>query len=265
MNKTLFLKEFKSNYKIILIFMAVLTMYSSMIVAMFDPKLGESLKMMEQSMSDLFNAFGMGNSATTLIEFVGNYLYGFIVIVFPMVFIILMVNRLISRYIDKGSLAYLLATPNKRSRISITQGIFLAFALLLLVIYISVLVILVSQILFPNDLDVSSFLLLNIGLYGLLLFLSSICFLSACFFQEARFSTGVGAGILIASVLLQMVSQVGDKFEFLKYATPLTLFDVNGILASHQEAFVKVGVLYIVAIILYFIAIKLFKRRDFSI
>ncbi|MFW5631406.1 hypothetical protein [Acetivibrio ethanolgignens] len=57
MNRILFLKECKSNYKLLLIFMAVLTMYGSMIVAMFDPRLGESLAMMAESMPDTCMVF----------------------------------------------------------------------------------------------------------------------------------------------------------------------------------------------------------------
>ena len=41
-NTTLLKKEFKSNYILLLIFLAVLSMYSCMIIAMFDPKLGDS-------------------------------------------------------------------------------------------------------------------------------------------------------------------------------------------------------------------------------
>lgn len=45
-NKTLFLKEWKTNWKMLVLFAAILTLYGAMIVSMFDPKLGESLKMM---------------------------------------------------------------------------------------------------------------------------------------------------------------------------------------------------------------------------
>ena len=38
-NTTLLKKEFKSNYILLLIFLAVLSMYSCMIIAMFDPAL----------------------------------------------------------------------------------------------------------------------------------------------------------------------------------------------------------------------------------
>ena len=82
-NFTLLKKEIKSNYKILLIFIGVLTLYSSMIISMFDPKLGESLKQMAESMPGLFSAFKMSDPGSTMIEFISNYLYGFLFIVFP--------------------------------------------------------------------------------------------------------------------------------------------------------------------------------------
>ena len=83
LNKTLFRKELKSNYIMLLIFLGVLSMYSYMITLMFDPKLGDSLNTMAESMPELFAAFGMADAGTTLLEFVTNYLYGMLFIAFP--------------------------------------------------------------------------------------------------------------------------------------------------------------------------------------
>lgn len=80
LNATLLKRGIKANYKILLIFMAVLTLYSSMIVAMFDPALGESLNAMAQSMPQIFAAFGMLHAGVTLIDFMVNYLYGFLLV-----------------------------------------------------------------------------------------------------------------------------------------------------------------------------------------
>ena len=112
-NKTLFAREVRSSYKLLLIFLAVLTLYGSMIVAMFDPKLGDSLNLMAESMPEIFAAFGMLDVGATLTQFIVNYLYGFLLIAFPLVFIVLLSNRLVARYVDRGSMAYLLATPNR--------------------------------------------------------------------------------------------------------------------------------------------------------
>ena len=42
----------------------------------------------------------------------------------------------------------------------------------------------------------------------------------------------VGGGLNILFFLMQMISQVGDKFEFLKNVNPLTLFDYYGLAAG---------------------------------
>ena len=67
---TLYCREMKANFILFLIFAGVLTMYSVMIVMMFDPKLGDSLRMMAESMPEIFAAFGMADVGTTLLEFV---------------------------------------------------------------------------------------------------------------------------------------------------------------------------------------------------
>ena len=99
---TLLKKEFKANLLILIIFMALLSMYSVIIVAMYDPKLGESMNMLAKSMPEIFSAFGMSNPGTTLLDLITNYLYGFILIAIPFVFTIIMCQRLVARYIDKG-------------------------------------------------------------------------------------------------------------------------------------------------------------------
>ena len=59
MNATLFRKEIKSNWILLVIFLGVLSVYSVMITMMFDPRLGDSLRMMADSMPQMFAAFGM--------------------------------------------------------------------------------------------------------------------------------------------------------------------------------------------------------------
>ena len=52
----------------------------------------------------------------------------------------------------------------------------------------------------------------------------------ACSFNELKFSIGLGAGLGMAFFLVQMLSQVSDDIEFLKYLTPLTLFNPENII-----------------------------------
>ncbi|WP_148412009.1 ABC transporter permease subunit [Murimonas intestini] len=262
---TLFKREIRANYILLIIFMGVLTMYSAMIVAMYGPGMGDGLKSMAESMPEIFAAAGMLNVGTTLLEFVVGYLYGILLVAFPGVFIIILANRLVARYVDQGSMAYLLATPNKRTKIAVTQALAMAAGIFVLIAYVAVLIIVVSQIMFPGELDMGKFFLVNVALFGMHLFFGGVCFLASCLFNESRLSYGTGAGIVIASILIQMISQVGDKFENLKYITPLTLFDPRGIIAGDTGALVQCVILYAAGLVMIAAGIVIFKRKDMSI
>ncbi|MDC7286318.1 ABC transporter permease subunit [Blautia schinkii] len=262
MNTTLFKKEMKSNWVLLIIFMAVLSMYAVMIVMMFDPKMGDSLRMMAESMPQIFAAFGMLNVGVTLLDFVSSYLYGMLFIAFPAVYIIILANRLVVKYVDNGSMAYLLAVPEKRRKIVTTQGIFLVASLAVMVLYITCLILGTEQILFPGELDTAAFIRVNVGLLGLLVFLAGVCFCASCLFNESKTSTGIGTAVVVYAVLVQMISRVGDKFDYLKYATPLTLFDVDGLSAGDGKAWLMCSVLYAVGIMLMLVGIGRFSRRN---
>ena len=259
---TLLKKEFKANLLILIIFMALLSMYSVIIVAMYDPKLGESMNMLAKSMPEIFSAFGMSNPGTTLLDLITNCLYGFILIAIPFVFTIIMCQRLVARYIDKGSMAYLLATPRSRFSVIITQLIVLLGGLLILVVYVTGLILMSGQIMFDELIPLKELLTLNLGLYALHAFLATMCFLFACSFNETKFSIGIGAGLGLVFILIQMLSQIGDKMDFLKYLTPLTLFDATGLTGFDSMALINIVILFVAAILMAIIACRIFQKRD---
>lgn len=265
MSTTLFKKEFKNNLLLLGIFCLVLTLYITMIISMFDPALSKSIEAMRESMPEIFALVGMSAPGVTLLDFIVNYLFGFLFKLFPMIFFFILVNRMLIRYIDRGTMAYLLATPNSRIKIVGTQALSICFELFLLLAYICLLVIIISEFMFPGALDLPLFLFTIVGLFGLLLFMSSIAFLCGCIFHEASKALGIGIGINILFLLIQMISQVGEKFEWLKYATPLTLYDPIGIAANDSKSFVLVLPLYICAIAFYSLGLFIFQKKDLCI
>ena len=88
---------------------AVVVLYAGVIIGMYDPALGESLALMRDAMPELFAAFGMADQGTTLLEFMANYLYGFLLVALPLVLVAVLASRLVVRHIERGSISYLLA------------------------------------------------------------------------------------------------------------------------------------------------------------
>ena len=176
-----------------------------------------------------------------------------------------MCYKLVAKYIDKGSMAYLLNTHYSRTQIILTQFIVLLVGLLILICYATGLIIFVSNLMFTGEMEIAKFLLINLGLLVLEIFLSSLCFLFACLFNELKFSIGLGAGLGMFFFLIQMLSQVSDDIEFLKYFTPLTLFSPENIIKYDTGSFMCLGVLLISAVLFLVIAMEKFKKRDLSL
>lgn len=261
-NKTLFKYGIKSSYRLLLIFLAVLTIYSAMIVTMFDPRLGESLDLMAQSMPEIFAAFGMKDAGATLTEFISNYLYGFLFVALPLVLILILANRLVASPVDKGSMAHIISTPNRRSKIIFTQMSIMLLCTIAMVVYVTLLCIIICSLTFKGQLDIAAFLRLNAGLLGILIFLSGLCFACSCIFNSTKYALGIGSAACIAFLLIQMVSQVGDKFEWLKYCTPLTLFSPDKILAGDAFSAVSALILYVSGGIFYAVGAAVFCKKD---
>ena len=265
MNSTLFSKEFRASLPITGIIAAVLALYIACVVAMYDPELNKSLNDMMASMPDLFAAFGMATQTTTLVDFLINYLYGLLLTVMPFVLILLIVNRLMVRYVDRGTMAYLLATPNSRTRIATTLAGVLIAALAVLLAITAVMELGCGEAMFPGELDLEALARVNAGLFALWLFLGGMCFLSACLFSNAGRALWVGGGLGVLFFLMQMMAQLGEDLEFLDAVNPLTLFDAYGLAAGEASATGGAVALAVAGIALLSIAVAVFARRDLSI
>ena len=135
MDFALFKREMKGSVKLLVIFGAIITMYVSIIINMYDPEMMKMLDGFVEIMPELMAAVGMTANAASLLGFMVSYLYGFILLIFPMLFCILRGNALIAKYVDKGSMALLIAAPVKRRTIAMTQMTVLVSGILLLLFY----------------------------------------------------------------------------------------------------------------------------------
>ncbi len=264
-NVALYKRGMQGSWKMLVIFAAVLTMYFTIIVTMFDPELGSALDELAAAMPQLMAMVGMNPADTTLVGFMSAYLYGFIMLVFPMVFSILCANRLIAQQVDRGSMAYLLAAPVKRSSVAFTQMKVLAGGIFALVAYATVLGVVSCEAFFPGELEIGKFLLLNVGVLCLQLFIGGICFFCSCVFSSTKYSVGFGAGVPALAFVIQMLANAGPALDGAKYATFFTLFDPNGVTAGEAGALWGMAVLFAGALLLFGGAIAVFSKKDLHI
>lgn len=264
-NWTLYKRGVQGSLRMLIIFAAVITMYFTVIISMFDPALGSALDEFAKAMPELMAMVGMNPASAELVSFLEAYLYGFIMLVFPMIFSILSANKLIARHVDRGSMTYLLAAPVKRQTVVFTQMKVMGTGIFVLVLYATLLGIVNCEISFPGELDIGKFILLNAGVLCLHLFIGGICFLCSCIFNDSKYAVGVGAGIPALGFILQMMANAGKELENVKYATFFTLFDSDGIIAGELGGVWGMLALFAGAIVLFSSAIVIFSKKDLHI
>lgn len=264
-SKPLFKATTKQNYIVFLIILAVLMLYLPTIISLYNPENQDALnEMMKMLPKEMISAMGFSDSGNTLLSFIASYFYGFLILLLPMIYAIIVANRSIASHVDKGSMAYLLSTPNTRTKIARTQALYILVSITMLISMVTLAGILVCQIMFPGDLDIRGFLLLNLGTVLLYYAITGIGFFASCLFDESKNSLAVGAGLPVAFLVLQMISNVGDTTSFFKYFTLYTLFNPAKI-ASGEGYAVSFIVLATLAIVMYVAGILTFKKKNLPI
>lgn len=264
-NTALFKEEWKANYKILIIFMLILTMYTTIMITMFNPELGSALDEFAKVMPDVMAMAGMSGSTATLVSFLSTYLYGFIMIAFPLIFIMVLSTRLIVSKVEQGFMGYLLSSGSDRGKVLRTQIAVLLSHILVLVNYVILLGVTCGAMMYPGDLDIQAYVILNVGALVLYFAFAGIGFMFSCIFNETKNATIFGAGLPIIFILIQMLSNMKGDLENFKYATILTLFDRDGLIVGNADAFMMLGVLVCIGAICFGVGYIVFKRKDMSL
>lgn len=267
MSWTLLRATTKSNWVITAIFAAIMLMYLSVMISMFDPESMEKLiAMMEAMPRDLMSAMGVTGIGTDLVSFIGNFFYKLIAILFPTIYCIIVANRLVARHVDSGSMAYLLSTPNSRVSIVATQAVYLIASITTLFGFTAASGILISQAMFPGLLDIGGFLLLN--LIAMLIFyaISGICFFFSCMFDDSKYALALGSAVPILFFITNMLGNITNSHAWLGRISLFALMNPDRILAG-DSSFIAAGILITLAIAMafYVSGIILFNKRSLSL
>ncbi len=264
MIKALLKHDVKSNWFLFIVMLSIMLMYMSVISMMYDPASMDAMNDLLSAMPrQLISAMGFDDLGSTLTEFMASYYYGFIILMFPMIYCMMMSGRLISKYVDRGSMAYLLACPKRRSDIAFTQALFTILSLLLLFGVVTLGGFVFCEASFPGLLELDKYVKLNYNAFFLFLAISGICFLCSCSFDEAKVSSALGTGIPLGFYVVHMLANVGDRLAWLRNLTIFSLYDADKIMGGSSVALQGV-VLIAIAIAAYVSGIMIFSRRNLA-
>ncbi len=262
----LFKYNIKTNRFLWFLLLAVMFMYYTIIISMYDPENIEALtKMLELFPKELMDAMGFSQFGTTLLTFIVGYIYGFLIFLFPLILTVVINHKLVASMVDKGSMAYLLSAPFSRIRVALTQAISGLVLITSFFILTTLSAVLVSELMFAGELDVSMFIKIN--LYTIVLYwaISSIVFFGSAIADDSKISLGIGVGVPVFFLVVQMLSGVGEDFKWLENLTMYTLFNPDKMIEG--DGFIWLGMFSLIAIalVLYSAGIWIFNRKNLYI
>jgi ABC-2 type transport system permease protein len=260
MNLTLLNTMFKKNRTLLIIFFGVLTMYMTVMISMYDPNEMEALESMIKLLpEDMAKAMGFATLVPELTGYLASWLYGLLMFGFPMVYCIILGNRLVARMVDNGSFAYLLSTPNSRSRIIVTQGVYALASVALLFAALFAVGVAASEAMVPGALNVGAFLRLNITTMLVNMTVMMITFFFSCLFSESKSAVSFGAGIPITFLLMNMLGGASQDAGILKRLSIYGIYDPVELVQNGRMW--GINLFYIAVIAVLFVASVLIFRQ----
>ena len=134
--KPLFKQTLKANCKLWLIFTIIMTVFSTLMVVIYNPGTMAGLTDMlkDSPMGDLIG--GQLAGMTSLLGTLANNFDGMMGVILPTIYIIITANKLVAAQVDNGSMAYTLSTPIKRSKVIATQALYLISSLVAMILVV---------------------------------------------------------------------------------------------------------------------------------
>lgn len=252
-----FLQTTKSNFKFLCAFTFVLCIFLTVMTNLFTP---QTVSEMQSAVKGTV-ASNILTGDGTLISFMSNSFYTLMAIVFPMVYSIMVGNRMIAEKVDKGNMAGFLSTPVTRSKIVLSSALYFILSLAVMWGISSAVGIAAAEAFQPGELDVDKFLMMNLGAFLYHLTISSICFCSSCVFNTSKNSLIFGAGIPLCFFVISLFIKLSDSLDFLRYFTLNTLYDTQKIIdgSGYEGGFAAMTVM---SVVLYAAGITVFRKKD---
>jgi ABC-2 type transport system permease protein len=186
--------------------------------------------------------------------------FSMIGILLPLIYIVVVSNKIISKEVDNGSMAFTLTTPIGRTRLFFSRLIFLFVSIVVMFAVITLGGLAAASTL-SIDFDSGTMINLMMSLLFLELAFSGITILMSSIFNKSSLSIGIGAGLTLGMFLLSTIASLATDLEPLKYLSLVQFYDVNGII-NQSESQMNIIVLGVVFVSLSSIGIQVFRKKN---
>lgn len=209
------------------LFLVVFLVYPSIVNS-------ENMQMMDEMMKifpeEMLKAFNMDiSSIDSAFGWLKTEGFVFVLLITGIYSGLLGSNILLKEESDK-TIEYLNSVPVTRKKIVITK-------ILCGILYITLMVVVIGIFNFiglslSGDFDRKSYILLSITPMLSSIVIFGVCIFLSTFTHKTKKTMGISLGIVFASYFLNIISEMGESTEFLKYISIFTLADIRNVIIN---------------------------------
>lgn len=231
----MFKREMKINLKSFIIWTSIL-IGLFLVVFLVYPSIvnSENMEMMDEMMKmfpeEMLKAFNMDiSSIDSAFGWLKTEGFVFVLLITGIYSGILGSNILLKEESDK-TIEYLNSMPVTRKKI-------VGNKILCGLLYIALMVLIVGIFNFiglslSGDFDRKTYILLSITPVFSSIVIFSVCLFLSTFTHKTKKTIGISLGLVFASYFLNVLSEIGESTEFLKYISIFTLADIRNVITS---------------------------------
>ncbi len=201
--------------------------------------------------------------------------YPVVAVLLPLVYVVIVGNKLFASQIDNGSMAFVLSTPIKRSKIAITQMFFLITSLVAMFLFTSVVDVTLTLII-DNSLAVDKILLLNLGLLLFSLAMGSLTYMFSSIFNYSKYSLSFGGGFALLFFISKILGLFGsdlfmnmgvgiEPMDFFNKITMISLYNTTSILDDSTDFIIQFIVLGVISIVCFVTGAIWLTKKDIPV
>ena len=231
----MFKRELKINLKSFIIwtsiliglFLVVFLVYPSIVNSANMEMIDEMMKMFPEEMLKAFNMdISTIDSAFGWLKTEG---FVFVLLITGVYSGILGSNILLKEESDK-TIEYLNSVPVTRKNIVLNKILCGLFYIILMIVIIGIFNFIGLSL--SGEFDRKSYILLSITPLFSSIVIFAICLFLSTFTHKTKKTLGISLGIVFVSYFLNVISEIGESTEFLKYISIFTLADIRNVILN---------------------------------
>ena len=260
-------KEFKCNFKGLLIWCLITILFLILIFAIYPSVIKENenmSQMMEQMFSkEILALFNMDIvSFDSVFGWLASEGYVMLTLLLSSYFAILGGTIVLKEHSEK-TIYFLYSKPISKRRIlsfKIITGLTYAFIFNLIIALTNLIGLYLS-----NDLDLSKWFWISIMPFLLSIFIYLVSLFISIHLKKTSTSIGVSLGIVFLFYILNVISLLSDKLDFIKYLSPFYYIDARNILENGQPNFINIIVLFFLSFIFMLLSYFKYDKKEMGL